>query len=103
MTETNGQDSAPKAATGLQKPIPLSAALAAFMKKTEASSPEVIKALWAHIKAHGCQDPTNKQMIVPDATLSPILGEQPFHMTAISTQLKPHILRPAKAPKAPKS
>jgi len=70
--------------------VPLSEALAAFMKASSASRPEVMKALWVHIKANSLQDPKKKTMIVPDAILAPLLGTDPLPMMKMSTALKPH-------------
>lgn len=94
----NGTPEVPKKKpTPPQKKVALSQELSAFMGAPEATRPEVVKALWVHIKANKCQDPTNGQMIVPDDTLKPLIGEAPVHMTKMMTPLAKHFI------KAPKS
>lgn len=86
-----------KKPTPPQKKVALSEELAAFMGEPTATRPEVVKKLWVHIKANKCQDPNNGQMIVPDAVLAPLIGDQPVHMTKMMTPLAKHF------PKKPKS
>jgi len=88
-----------KKVSGIQKKIALSKELASFMGAPEATSPEVVKALWLHIKKHNLQTPTDKRMIKPDSVLAPLLGSDALHMTALMKPLNKHFLRPPKAAK----
>jgi chromatin remodeling complex protein RSC6 len=67
---------------GFNKPIPLSAALGAFMGTPTASRTAVTKALWAHIKERGLQNPADKRMIrVTGTALAPVFpGHAEVHM-----------------------
>ena len=77
----------------MTKKIATSAALAEFMGEPESSRPGVVKAIWSYVKEHDLQDPANKQMIVPDATLAKIIGDQPLKMTALPKALSPHFIK----------
>lgn len=70
--------------------IKVSKELADFLGKEETNRSEVMKAIWAHIKALNLQDPNNKRLIIPDAKLAKILGQQApidmFQMTKLLTR-----------------
>ena len=53
--------------------------------------PQIVKKLWAYIKAHKCQDTKNKRLIVPDKKLAEVLGKKPIDMLKIATALSKHI------------
>lgn len=76
-----------------QKKVKLSHELAAFMGATEATRPEVVKALWVHIKKVGAQAADDKRFIVPDAVLAPLLGAEKVHMTAMMKPLNKHFVK----------
>merc|ERR1712203_470587 len=64
--------------SGLTKPLALSTELADLVgakKGEQLSRPEVVKRIWAYLKAHKLQDPENKQYFKPDAKMKPIFGE----------------------------
>jgi upstream activation factor subunit UAF30 len=58
--------------SGFAKPVPLSSALAAFVKQPEMSRTHVVKALWEHVKANNLQDPTDRRFILCDDALKRI-------------------------------
>lgn len=75
-------------ASPLQKAKKLSPALAKLLEAEELPRTEIIKKLWVYIKAHGCQNPTNKRQIVPDAALASALGQkEPFDMMKLASIL----------------
>ena len=53
--------------------------------------PQIVKKLWAYIKAHKCQDAKNRRMIVPDKKLAAVLGNKPIDMLKIAGCLSKHI------------
>ena len=58
----------------LLKPYTPSAALAEVVGNKAIPRSEVVKKLWAHIKANKLQDSKNKRMINADAKLKPVFG-----------------------------
>lgn len=53
--------------------------------------PEIVKKLWAYIKAKKCQDTKNRRMIVPDQKLSEVIGKKPVDMLKLAGLLNKHI------------
>lgn len=53
--------------------------------------PQIVKKLWAYIKAHKCQDPKNKRMICPDKKLAAVIGNKPVDMLKLAGCLSKHI------------
>src|SRR3990172_3610323 len=53
--------------------------------------PQVVKKLWAYIKAHKCQDAKNRRMINPDAKLAAVIGKKPVDMLKLAGCLSKHI------------
>lgn len=76
--------------SAIAKKVALSPELAQFIGAPEESRSQVVKKLWDYIKKHNLQAASNKQMIMPDATLAPILGSDALHMTAMPGKLSKH-------------
>ena len=55
--------------------------------------PQIVKKLWAYIKAKKCQHATNRRMIVPDAKLAKIIGGRPVDMLKLATHMNKHIIK----------
>lgn len=53
---------------------------------------QVVKVLWAYIKAHNLQDPSDKRKILPDAKLGKIL-QAPVTQFTLNKQLSKHIYK----------
>lgn len=53
--------------------------------------PQIVKKIWAYIKAKKCQDLTNRRLIVPDAKLAKVLGNKPIDMLKMAGALNKHI------------
>jgi chromatin remodeling complex protein RSC6 len=70
----------------------LSAELQAVVGAKKLTRPEIVKKLWAYIKAHKCQDTKNKRMIVPDQKLSEVIGKKPVDMLKLAGLLNKHIM-----------
>ena len=75
-------------AVGTLKP---SAALAAVIGEDLTTRPQALKKLWDYIKAHQLQDPADKRMIVADAHLRPVLGEDRVNMFALAGLIGKHV------------
>jgi upstream activation factor subunit UAF30 len=50
---------------------------------------QVVKEIWAYIKEHNLQDPSNKRNIRPDAKLGTVL-KAPVTMFSMNKQLSKH-------------
>ncbi|KAK3265020.1 hypothetical protein CYMTET_26270, partial [Cymbomonas tetramitiformis] len=59
----------------------------------------VVKAVWTHVKAHGCSE---RNYIVCDDTLKGLFKKPKFKMFHLSRHLKPHFPPKGVAPKVPK-
>merc|ERR1712018_336042 len=83
--------------SGLTKPLALSAELADLVgakKGEQLSRPEVVKRIWAYLKANKLQDPENKQYFKPDAKMKPIFGEDKVRAFGMAKFLKSHLTNP---------
>jgi DNA topoisomerase I len=70
----------------------LSPELQAVVGVRSSTRPQVVKKLWAYIKAHKCQDANNRRMIVPDEKLAEVFGsKRPVDMLKMSGLLNKHI------------
>ncbi|MBM3191191.1 MAG: hypothetical protein FJZ63_00880 [Chlamydiae bacterium] len=69
----------------------VSADLQAIVGGKTLTRPEIVKKIWAYIKAHKCQDTKNRRMIVPDAKLSKVIGSRPIDMMKLAGCLSKHI------------
>jgi chromatin remodeling complex protein RSC6 len=56
------------------QPLQVSEELAAVVGRGPMPRTEVTKKLWAYIKAHRRQDPSNKRNIIPDEKLARLFG-----------------------------
>ncbi|KAJ3273448.1 hypothetical protein HK104_004277 [Borealophlyctis nickersoniae] len=75
-----------------QKESKLSPELAAVVGAPMMSRPQVVKALWAYIKANGLQ---NGQNITCDDKLRKIMGQDSVHMFTMNKLLSPHFIKDA--------
>lgn len=83
---------AAKKKSGLtQMTYSVSAELQAVVGAKQLTRPEIVKKLWAYIKAHKCQDTKNRRLIVPDQKLSEVIGKKPVDMLKLATHLNKHI------------
>ena len=83
------------AKSGFAAPVRISDEMCAFLELapgTPAARTEVTKRVNAYIKQEGLQCPTNKRIILPDARLKNLLGEQAEPLTFFTLQgaLNPH-------------
>jgi DNA topoisomerase-1 len=68
----------------------LSPELQKIVGAAEMSRPEVTKQVWVYIKKNNLQDPRNKRLIRPDATLAKVLGTEPVDMLKLASFLNKH-------------
>lgn len=69
----------------------LSAELAEIVGSKKSTRPQIVKKLWAYIKARKLQDPKHRRMICPDKKLAEVLGSRPIDMLKMSSALNKHI------------
>jgi chromatin remodeling complex protein RSC6 len=74
-----------------QKTYSLSPELQAVVGSKSLTRPQVVKKLWAYIKAHKCQDTKNRRLIVPDKKLTEVIGKKPVDMLKLAGLLSKHI------------
>ncbi len=74
-----------------QQTYALSPELQAVVGSKSLTRPQVVKKLWAYIKAHKCQDTKNRRLIVPDNKLSEVIGKKPVDMLKLAGLLSKHI------------
>lgn len=83
-----------KRGAGLNKmSYSVSPELAAIVGNKKLTRPQIVKGLWAYIKAKKCQDSKNRRMIVPDSKLSEVLGKKPVDMLKLAGLLNKHIVK----------
>ena len=76
----------------LLKPYTPSSALAEVVGSNPLPRSQVVKKLWAYIKAHGLQDSKNKRMINADDKLKPIFnGHGQVSMFEMAKHLSKHL------------
>ncbi|MBI2062170.1 MAG: SWIB/MDM2 domain-containing protein [Candidatus Yanofskybacteria bacterium] len=63
-----------KTNSAFMKPMNVSSELSAVVGHGPMPRSEVVKKLWAYIKSHNLQDPTNKRNINADETLKKVFG-----------------------------
>lgn len=73
------------------KPLTPSDALAAVVGKKALPRTEVTKKLWAYIKKHDLQNPSNKREIIADAKLKPIFGKAKVNMFEMTKLVGKHL------------
>ena len=77
--------------TGFNKPLTLSAELAAVIGSDAIPRTEVTKKIWEYIKANNLQDTANKRNINADAKLKPIFGKDQVTMFEMTKLLSAHL------------
>eukprot|EP00526_Cylindrotheca_closterium_P016245 CAMPEP_0113632030 /NCGR_PEP_ID=MMETSP0017_2-20120614/16646_1 /TAXON_ID=2856 /ORGANISM="Cylindrotheca closterium" /LENGTH=327 /DNA_ID=CAMNT_0000542565 /DNA_START=245 /DNA_END=1228 /DNA_ORIENTATION=+ /assembly_acc=CAM_ASM_000147 len=89
------KDGKPKAKrkAGAQPPYRLSPELQAVVNKEILPRPQVVKAIWVYIKAHGLQNPENKREILCDDKLKAIMaGREKVTMFNMNSFVGEHLV-----------
>ena len=84
----------PSAATkpnALQQPLQPSAELAAIVGNGKLARGEVVKQVWAYIKANKLQNPKDGREIIADAKLLKIFGKKKVTMFEMNKHLAAHL------------
>lgn len=90
--ETPSKEKKKKKSTRVQPAYKLSKDLQAIVGAASLSRPEVTKKVWEYIKANKLQDPKHKRLIIPDAKLAKIFGNnKPLDMMQLARVLNKHI------------
>ncbi|KAJ6593533.1 hypothetical protein B0H19DRAFT_1090812 [Mycena capillaripes] len=76
---------------GFGKPYLLSEPLAAVLGVESMSRPQVVKQLWAYIKANELQNPENKREIICDPALRPVFNVDKIDMFKMNKVLGQHL------------
>ncbi|WOL20388.1 hypothetical protein Cni_G29193 [Canna indica] len=79
---------------GIMKPRPVSPAMQALVGVPEIPRTQALKLIWAYIKEHNLQDPTDKKVIVCDEKLKAIFGGRDrVGFLEISGLINPHFVK----------
>jgi chromatin remodeling complex protein RSC6 len=79
------------APSGFMKPLIPSASLAAIVGSAPLPRTEVVKKVWAYIKAAGLQDASNQGLIHADAALAAVFGKSQVTMFEMPRLLSAHL------------
>lgn len=91
-TKSRKKASGSRRSSGLtQLTYTLSDELQAVCGSKKLTRPQVVKQLWAYIKAHKCQDSKNKRLIVPDRRLEEVIGKKPVDMLKLAGHIGKHL------------
>ncbi|KAG5238735.1 SWIB complex BAF60b domain-containing family protein [Salix suchowensis] len=83
-----------RAPRGIMKPKRVSPEMADFIGAPEVSRTQALKLIWAHIKEHNLQDPSNKKNILCDEKLKKIFaGRDQVGFLEIAGLISPHFLK----------
>jgi upstream activation factor subunit UAF30 len=80
-----------KSNSAFMKPMRPSAELAKIVGAQPLPRTEVTKKIWAHIKRHKLQNPTNKREILADDKLQPIFGAKKLNMFQMTKAVNKHL------------
>jgi upstream activation factor subunit UAF30 len=90
-TTTKKKTGAKKKSGLSQQTYTLSPELQAIVGSKSLTRPQIVKKLWAYIKANKCQDTKNRRLIVPDKKLSEVIGKKPVDMLKLAGLISKHI------------
>ena len=97
MPTRTSQKETPKAtassgkASGLQRPLQPSEALAAVVGPGPLSRGEVVSKVWEYIKSHNLQNPENRREILADDKLKSVFGKDKVTMFEMNKHLARHL------------
>lgn len=73
------------------QPMQISDELAAIVGRGPMPRTEVTKKLWAYIKSHKRQDPSNKRNILADEKLQKVFGRKSVNMFEMTKLVSKHL------------
>ncbi len=80
-----------KNTNSLTKPMVVSKELEKIIGKKKCSREQTLKRVWKYIKNNELQVENNKRNILPDVSLSKILGKKPIYFTKIIGKVYKHL------------
>ncbi len=87
----SGAGGARKGNPALQRPLQPSQELAAVVGSEPLPRAEVVRRVWADIKAQGLQNPEDRREIVADEKLKPVFGRDRVTMFEMNKYLAQHL------------
>lgn len=75
------------------RPLLLSEPLSQLVGATEMSRPQVVKHIWAYVKEHNLQDPSDRRILICDEKLLPIMKKQRITCFAMNKIISDHLTR----------
>jgi len=82
---------APQKKSKFMQPMQISDELAAIVGRGPMPRTEVTKKLWAYIKSHKRQDPSNKRNILADEKLQKVFGRKSVNMFEMTKLVSKHL------------
>jgi len=89
--DSDGQKKAVVRTGGFHKEYHLSEPLVDLVEETKLSRPQVVKKIWAHIKANDLQDPSDKRQIRCDEKMQLVFKQDKVHMFTMNKLLGKHL------------
>lgn len=74
------------------KPFLLSEPLSKIVGATEMSRPQVVKNIWAYVKSHNLQDPTDKRIFICDDLMMAVMKKPRISCFAMNKILSDHLI-----------
>lgn len=71
----------------------LSEPLSKIVGATEMSRPQVVKNIWAYVKSHNLQDPTDKRIFICDDLMIAVMKKPKISCFAMNKVLSDHLIR----------
>jgi len=90
MAKAEGPAKAKKTSS-FMKPMQPSEFLSQIVGSEPLPRSEVTKKIWAYIKKHKLQNPSNKREIMADSKLEPIFGEKKMDMFQMTKAVNKHL------------
>ncbi len=76
------------------QPYLLSEPLGRLVGATEMSRPQVVKHIWAYVKEHNLQDPSDKRILVCDELMLPVMRKPKISCFGMNKILSDHLIKP---------
>merc|ERR1712212_902216 len=57
------------------------------------SRSQIVRRLWAYLKKHKLQDPSNKQFFTPDKLMQPVFGKKRIRAITMPTYIESHLIK----------
>lgn len=91
--EPSGAPKTPNPNNPFNKPFLLSEPLSRLVGATELSRPQVVKHIWAYVKEHNLQDPSDKRILICDELMLPVMKKPKISCFAMNKMISDHLTR----------